>query len=322
MCKRLTIKFLLFLPLLFSCTEQEELTTGSESGIPQDNTPAGVARVAFKSGPQPQCVYIFRKDGNDFRYDSMINSGWSADGKMTARLLVGEYKFLFTGPADNRTSVLPATLSPAVTIEQLYFAAQTDNGQPNGILPVGELYLPTPDVADSVYTIRGGDDIECTLQRRVSQLTFAVRRGYKGDDGSYIPLPYEEGHNILERIKELRVEISGVARQCNYLRTSGGGTIYGTYNGTEAAELDEQGFATFTGPFVFPSATKTEADLKITPVSASGEALQTLELSGKLEANRQLEVNLWLNPSNFDIGITINTLPITDRTDGDAGIWE
>ena len=115
MCMRLIIVSLAFLPLLFSCSGQEELTTSS--GMPEENIPAGITRVAFKSGPQPQCVYIFRKEGNSFRYDSTITGGWSAEGTMTARLLVGDYKFLFTGPLDNQTNVLPASLDHTVTFE-------------------------------------------------------------------------------------------------------------------------------------------------------------------------------------------------------------
>lgn len=319
MCMRLIIVSLAFLPLLFSCSGQEELTTSS--GMPEENIPAGITRVAFKSGPQPQCVYIFRKEGNSFRYDSTITGGWSAEGTMTARLLVGDYKFLFTGPLGNQTNVLPASLDHTVTFEQLCFATLTDSKHPGNILPAGELFLPEPTVADSVYTIAGGNEIECTLKRRVAQLTFILKRGYKeGDD--YIPQPYSEGHHVLENIRELRVELTGIARQCNYLNTSGEGMLIRNYSAAEYESIDTQGFATFTGPFVFPSATGTSAGLNITLVPVSGEPYPPLQLSGKLEANRKLEVSLWLTSSYFDIGVTIQNLPISGRTNGDEGIWE
>lgn len=316
---RFIILSLISLPLMFSCSEQEELTNSSDQS--KENFPAGISRVAFTGGPQSQCVYIFRKEGNDFRYHSTINSGWSADGKMTARLLIGDYKFLFTGPLDGQTEVLPSALTSSITPDQLRFAAKTDDVQTNYILPVGELFLPEPDIADSVYTIRGNDEIECTLKRRVSQLEFVLRRGYK-NAGKYVALPYSDGHNVLEKISALQIEIVGVARDCNYRNTSGEGNTLCNYLASNCDNIDAQGFATFAGPFVFPPAGNTEVMLKITPVSSSGVSYPTLTLPGTLEANRKLEVNLWFNPSYYDIGVTIHNRPITERTDGDTGIWE
>lgn len=309
----------IFLPLMFSCTEHEELTNSPRQ--PEENIPAGISRVAFTGGPQSQCVYIFRKEGNDFRYHSMINSGWSADGKVTARLLTGDYKFLFTGPLDGQTDVLPSALTSSVTPDQLHFAAKTDDVHTNYILPAGELFLPEPDVADLVYTIRGNDEIKCTLKRRVSQLEFVLRRGYK-EEGKYVARPYSDGHNVLENISELQIEITGVARYCNFQGTFGKGDILCTYLASECENIDAQGFATFTGPFVFPPAGDAEVMLHITPISSSGVPYQMLTLPGKLEANRKLEVNLWFNPSYYDIGVTIRNRPITQQTDGDTGIWE
>ncbi len=316
---RSTILILLFLPMLFSCADQEEPVT-SGSGQPED-IPAGIARVSFASGSPSRCVYIFRREGNTFRYDSMIDTGWSADGKLTARLLVGDYKFLFLKPLNGQIDVLPASLDKAVTIDQLRFAAQEDATHPGGILPVEELFLPQPEVADSVYTIQGEDKIECTLQRRVSQLEFVLNRGYKDGD-NYVAQPYEAGENILQTVKELRVEISGVARESNYLGTSGEGTVFCQYAASDRQSIDEQGFATFTGPFVFPPANGGDVHLAITLVPLSGPAYPTLQLPGKIEANRKLVVNLWLSASYFDIGVTIDNLPISGRTDGDSGMWE
>lgn len=315
---RSTILILLFLPLLFSCSGQDGLT--DRSSQPED-IPAGISRVTFKSGPLPQCVYVFRKEGNVFRYDSTLDSGWTGEGKMTARLPVGDYKFLFTGPLNGQLSVLPAPLDKTVGFGQLRFVSQTDPVQAGNILPAEELFLPEPDVADSVYAIRGGDEIECTLKRRVSQLGFVLNRGYKEGD-NYVPQPYAEGHHILETIGEIRVEISGVARECNYLGTSGEGTISCKYTADQKESIDSQGFATFSGPFVFPPAGGGDVHLTLTLIPVSGEAYQPLQLTGKLEANRKLMVNLWLGSSYFDIGVTTRNLPISGRTDGDSGEWE
>lgn len=315
---RSIILILLSLPLLFSCSDQEEAIAPAG---PQEVIPAGISEVTFKSGPLPQRVYIFRKEGNAFRYDSTLDGGWSDDGKMTARLLIGDYKFLFTGPLRSQVNVLPAPLDKTVTFEQLRFVSQAAPGQPENILPAEELFLPEPDIADSVYTIRGGDKIECTLKRRVSQLEFALNRGYKEGD-EYVPQPYAEGHNILEMIGEIRVEISGVGRECNYLGTSGEGTLSCQYEAAQRDNIDSQGFATFTGPFVFPPAGGGDVHLAITLISVSGKAYPTLHLTGKLETNRKLIVTLWLSSSYFDIGVTIHNLPISGRTDGDSGVWE
>lgn len=315
---RSTILTLLSLPLLFSCSGQEELT--NSSGRPED-IPAGISRVTFRSGPLPQRVYVFRKDGDVFRYDSTLDSGWTDEGKMTTQLMIGDYKFLFTGPLNGQVNVLPAPLDETVGFEQLRFVSPTDPGQPGNILPPEELFLPEPDVADSVYTIRGGDEIECTLKRRVAQLGFVLNRGYKEGD-EYVPQPYAEGDNILKTIGEIRVEISGAGRECNYLNTSGEGTISCTYATSQRESIDPQGFATFPGPFVFPPAGDGDIHLAITLISVSGEAYPTLQLTSKLEANRKLMVNLWLGSSYFDIGVTIRNLPISDRTEGDSGGWE
>lgn len=315
---RSTIIILLSLPLLFSCSGQEGFTDPSD---PQEVTPAGTSEVTFNSAPLPQCVYIFRKEGNVFRYDSTLNGGWSDEGKMTARLLIGDYKFLFTGPLNGQVNVLPAPLDKTVGFDQLRFVSQTSPGQPENILPAEELFLPEPDVADSTYSIRGGDVIECTLKRRVSQLGFVLNRGYKEGD-EYVPQPYAEGRNILETIGEIQVKISGAGRECNYLGTSGEGTISCSYAAAGRDSIDSRGFAVFTGPFIFPPAGDGDLHLAITLIPVSGPGYPTLQLTSKLEANRKLLVTLWLSSSYFDIGVTIRNLPISGRTEGDSGVWE
>lgn len=315
---RSSILFLLFLPVLFSCSEKDEwLDPSEESG----NIPAGISRVAFESNSQSLRVYVFRKEGNVFRYDTILNSGWSTEGKMTAPLRMGDYKFLFTGPLNGHLNVLPVLPDKTVTFEQLRFAAQADPQHPNGVLPVEELFLPEPEVADSVYAIRGDNEIKCTLKRRVSQLEFVLKRGYKKGN-EYIPQPFEEGENILGSIQEFQVVTTGVGTECNYRGTSGEGTLFSTFSADGEKSVDTQGFATFEGPYVLPAADGKEVLLDISLVSVSGAAYPPLQLTGKLEPNRKLKVVLWLNSTSFDVGITIHNLPISERTDGDNGIWE
>lgn len=314
---RSTILFLLSLPLLFSCSEQEELATDGSNGA--ENIPAGISRVSFISDSQSQCVYIFRKEDGSFRYDSKMDSGWSEDGTRVANLLIGDYKFLFTDTQDGQLDVLPASLDESVTLDRLRFVARTDAAHEGGILPVGELFLPKPEVADSVYAIRGNDKIKCTLHRRVSQLEFILRRGYK-KDGMYVEQPYTGGENILEKVQVLQIEIAGVARECNYEKFSGEGTVFQTYLADEGV-IDDQGFATFTGPFVFPPADGKEVNLKITVTVPSNKDYSPLSLTGKLNANQKLEVNLWFTPSAFEIGVTIVRKPLSGQTDGDMGVW-
>lgn len=318
MSMRSSILFLISLPILFSCSGEEELIDSSTNS---ESIPAGISWVSFNSDPPSQCVYIFRKEGSIFRYDSMIDKEWSKDGKTKVRLQVGDYKFLFTGPLNGQINMLPASLDKTVTFEQLRFSARTDTEHAKGLLPVEELFLPEPKVADSIYTIRGGDEIKCKLKRRVSQLMFTLNRGYKEAD-KYVPLPYDGKHNILEAVKELSIKISGVASECNYRQTSGEGTIYQTYEAADRESITPEGFATFTGPFVFPRTDTQDVKLTVTVIPVAGQPYPPIELSGKLETNRKLLVNLWLNSSYFDIGVTINTLPISDRTEGDAGIWK
>ena len=314
---RSTILFLLSLPLLFSCSEQEELATDGSNGA--ENIPAGISRVSFISDSQSQCVYIFRKEDGSFRYDSMMDSEWSEDGTRVANLLIGDYKFLFTDMQEGQLDVLPVPLDGAVTLDRLRFVARTDDAHEGGILPVGELFLPEPEVADSVYAIRGNDKIKCTLHRRVGQLEFILRRGYK-EDGKYVEQPYTSGENILKKVQALQIEIAGVARECNYEKFSGEGTVFQTYLADEGV-IDDQGFATFTGPFVFPPADGKEVNLKITAIAPSNEAYPPLSLTGKLNANQKLEVNLWFTPSAFEIRVTIVRKPLSGQTEGDMGVW-
>lgn len=316
---RTTLLSLLALLMLSSCSEQEEPAFGSSGGT--ENVPAGVSRVLFKTGPQSQSIYIFRKEGDVFRYDSIINSGWSDQGTATARLKLGDYKFLFVGPLKGNLDVLPATLNKTVTWEQLSFTSRQDDGHENGILPAEELFLPEPEVADSVYTISGDDEIACTLKRRVSQLVFAVKRGSKDGD-IYVPQPFAGGQDILSMINKLEVEIYGVARSCNYAGTSGTGNVFRTYSASVDGSTDPDGFVTFTGPFVFPPSDGSEVRLKITLGKPSGETYPPVEITRKLEANRQLEVNLWMSSSQYDIGVTVHTSPISQETEGDKGVWE
>lgn len=315
---RSSILFLLFLPVLFSCSEKDEWFDHSEES---GNIPAGISQVAFRSNAQSLRVYVFRKEENVFRYDSILDSGGSTDGKITAQLPTGDYKFLFTGPLNGQLNVLPVQLDKTVTFEQLRFAAQADTEHPNGVLPIEELFLPEPEVADSIYAIRGNNEIKCTLKRRVSQLEFVLKRGYKKGN-EYIPQPFKEGENILDSIKELHVVTTGIGTECNYRGTSGEGTLFSTFSAEGEKSMDTQGFATFEGPYVFPAAEGKEILLDISLVSVSGATYPPLQLRGKLEPNRKLNVTLWLNSTRFDVGLTIHNLPISERTDGDNGIWE
>lgn len=316
---RLSILFILCLPALFSCSEQEELT--NSSGEPGD-IPAGISQVAFRSNSGSLCVYIFRQEeDNVFRYDSSIDEGWSADGKLTARLRTGVYKFLFTSPLTDRLDLLPATMDKNVTIDQVRFAAKKDDKHSDAVLPTGDFYLPQPEVTNTEYIIDGRKEIKCKLERRVSLLEFALKRGFK-EGGTYTPLPFKDKHNILEIIKGIQVKISGVATECNYQETSGESNVYYEYQPDPKTDVDAEGFATFEGPYVFPPATGKEVGLDITFLSADGAAYQPLQLTGILETNKKLQVTLWLNSADFSVAVTVDTLPISGSTEGDSGIWE
>ena len=65
---RSTILFLLSLPILFSCSGKDELS--DSPGNPEE-IPAGVSKVVFRSdGQASRRVYIFRKEGDTFRFHS------------------------------------------------------------------------------------------------------------------------------------------------------------------------------------------------------------------------------------------------------------
>jgi len=168
--------------------------------------------------------------------------------------------------------------------------------------------------------VTSGSIISNRLTRAVSKVDIQLNRGdYSG--GSYQPLPFESGTNMMNNIREIRLDIEGVGTRMSYNGSSG---VSSTYFATSQSSIDDNGFALFEGPFVFPSPSDvSEAAVKIMlmPVDSSLPGIETV-VAGKLERNKKLIVTLWLSVDNRLLDVTYDMREMTAETEGDFGIWE
>lgn len=314
----------LFLFLL-SCsdriTDMEEQEIG---GGEMQSTP-----VTFRTGAATDVsLFIFRKTGDRFLYQSEIDKGWSTDGKITVSMDKGDYQFLFVSSDGTGTTLTPDPPQTDTYLEEMRFNALPDPVREGNILPVNELFLPEPEAATQVYTIRGGETVSCTLKRAVSRLLLVLKRGH-AENGVYVPEPYPAGTHILQEIKEAQVTISGIGTSADIYGTMGAGTLSTTFSEADKDDISDEGFASFTGPFFFPPAEDGIVRVAVDLVPKTGETATTIHkvVSGQVKKNEQLQVVLWIGAGDEPhgdrvIGVTVDTQPISEETDGDKGIWE
>lgn len=278
--------------------------------------------TTFSGGAEGVSVLVFNKNGGNYTYQQSITSGWSSDGHVDARLVVGDYKFLFMKTPGVTTSLMPATLSENVKFEDIYITSRPDPENTGYCLPVDEIFLPaTPAMADTVYSITGQDSVRCTLTRAVSRVILHLKRAAE-NGGQYDSFPYTSPASIMDEVQKVKMRISNVGEALNI---EGGIGTTNTYYATETADLiTPSGFAVLQGPFVFPSGTGGESRVEITLDPKTGSAFSVLktEVSGLLERNRQLIVTLWVTSTYRLVEVSAETAPITDIINGDSGIWE
>lgn len=267
-------------------------------------------------------VLIFDKKNKDnYKYLKSISSGWSADGKLTTILELGYYKFLIFKSAGMNTSLSPQPLDKEASFDDLRFMTKADTYGDGYVLPVDEIFLPDPVVAEQEYHIETATTVYSKLTRAVSQVTLNLNRGYSNSSG-FSEQPFESGRSIMNQIAGIELDITGVGESINIYESTGSKKTH--YSSTTATSISDKGFASFAGPFVFPSIAGEEAEVKITinPTVDSAFPIMEKTIKGKLEKNKKLEITLWMTSTYNFIDISVNLTDITTETDGDSGIWE
>lgn len=301
---------------VMACSRQQEQL------LPGTNPASALYRTTFVAENPDYAVWVFRKGSEQFTYLQTVRSGWSADGKVTAELPVGEYKFLFTYFPEKNTGVLPAPQSDKSQLEDLRFVIQhTPQGS---LLPGDELFLPEGKV-DSVYQIWGENSVEAKLKRVVSQVNLLVKRGIKNPDGSYTALPYMAGDSILQHIGHIELKLKNLGTSLDvHGKSYGSGQLDYVWQAAERDSLTREGFATYTGPFFFPAADEGEIQFELTlfPGNDAPHKELSMQISHKVELNRQIFITAWITDDWNFIDVSVKTEPITDRISGEEGVWD
>lgn len=313
--------FLFLLSCTDRITEVEELEIG---GGEMQSAP-----VTFRAGTVGNVsLFIFRKTGDRFVYQSEIDKGWSTDGMITVSMEKGDYRFLFVSSDRTATTLTPYPLQTDTDLEEIRWNALPDPDHKGKILPVNEVFLPDPEDAIREYSIRGGETVSCILKRAVSRLLLVLKRGHKENDG-YVPEPYPAGENILQDIQEVRLTMSGIGTSANLHGTEGSGALSTTFVEADKDGFTDEGFVSFTGPFFFPPADNETVRVAVNLIPKDGMAGTTIRkvVTGQVKKNQCLRVVLWIGAGDEPqgdrvIGVTVDTRPISDETEGDKGIWE
>lgn len=269
-------------------------------------------------------LLIFRNQGGNYVYQSLVDRGWDPKGEVSLALEAGDYKFLFMKSTWENTTLMPSSLGSNETFDDIRIEAKADPDQPGNILPADEIFMPVAEDAGRVYPIKGGELVACTLKRAISQVLVTIKRG-KLEDGKYVAEPYPEG-NILEQVKEIRLDLANVATTLGIDRTTGSGKMTVTLPAASRDSLTAEGFAAFTGPFFFPPADggKVNVTVSVVPTEAANQAIRRKTFQGAIERNRRLEVIVWLGtgPDHPIIGVEYDIEPITQEQIGDQGTWQ
>lgn len=297
----------------------------SEPGADPVSADARTRVVLQQDAPQAVSVYAFRLEGEAFRFDTLLRSGWTAEGTLSARLRNGTYKFLFAAGAGERLALQPDPPTRETTWDRTAFVLRGDGAQPGAYLPADELFLQVPaSEAEKEYTLAGTDlTVSARLKRAVCRIGVNVKRGYRqGTD--YVEVPYTAPRTALDAIERIELTVSGAGQSVTPSASSGTAEVSAVFSAAQYTELTAEGFARFEGPLVLPPADGAEVGLKLSVTPAAGAALQpaVLDLKGTAVRNMGLEITLWITAEYPEIGVEIRTEPISQEQDGDSGIWE
>lgn len=300
--------------LAASCVREKE-------GIEIKESVLATRSVTLNGGMEDVSVLIFGRNDPDFTYQSCIVSGWDAQGKTSARLEIGEYKFLFFKFTGVHTFLDPKLLTDNVTFENIKVKAEEDETRNGYVWPADELWLPeSAAMANEIYSIQGGETVQNKLTRAVGKIVLQLKRGIS-ENGKIDSLPYPEGETIMEDIEKVSLDITGVGEAVSVNGGIGNSKVF--WETAQASRITESGFAVLEGPFVFPSGTGEETKVDIVLLPKAGSAFPELskQVKGRIERNKRLVITLWITSTYKFIGITVKTDPISTEIDGDQGIW-
>lgn len=279
--------------------------------------------ITFLQDLEGVSVLIFKENDEEFKYVRSIDSGWSTDGKMSTRLMFGNYRFLFIKSSGENTSFYSNSFNTAgASFDDMKIITRADFENENYVLPVDEVWLSeTEQQAKTIYAIVDETTVYNRLTRAVSKIMIHLKR-VSIENGEIIEYPFSEGSNIAENIKEIRLDINGVGEAVNI--KGGIGFTKTKVTLQEAIEITEDGFATFEGPFVFPLSTPELSTVNISIIPYTNDISEQMNTSvnGLLERNKKLEITLLITNTDQLIDIIVDTNPITEKSDGDSGIWE
>lgn len=311
-----------FLLLLCSC---------EFSGLPDEEPASSAASdrqvVTFEAPASDNVtLFIFRKSGDKFLYQTDIRSGWDSQGKMVRKMDPGTYRFLFVKTPWKETLLSPNPLTASVDFDQLKFNAPLVEGKEGYVLPVYELFLPNPASAADPMEIKGGETVTCTLKRAVCRANLRIKRG-KLRNNNFRPFPYSREETVLDKIKSVHLELNGVGISADVNGTYGKGILSIDKTAADKESLTAEGFAVFNIPFFFPPASpdkniEAKVELKTDTGILTSPVMQVREV----KRNQEVDITVWLPAEQPDnevlIGITADTRPITETHDGDIGFWE
>lgn len=305
---------------IVACTDDPKT-----DGIPE--TPVQTRAVTLDAGDIADGVevYIFRQDDNGFMHLSSINSGW-VNGKTTVNLQNGDYKFLFHKSERLSCDIFPAEMTPEAAFDVVKWDCRDDMVNGEGYaMPVDEIWLPeTYEMANAPYSIQAAALISNRLTRAVSQVMVHLRKGTPDN-------PVTRASDITPiavNLGTMDIHINGVGRSLNVI--GGSGTANTRVSVVEAMSEGDD-VITFTGPFVFPSDSGTDATVTITYTPNENSEIPAFSktVNGPLERNRKLEISVWLGDEptppidEGNLEVTVDVKEMEDNTDsGDNGRWE
>lgn len=311
-----------FLLLLGSCE-----FSGFPDEEPESSTAFDRQVVTFEAlASDNVTLFIFRKSGDKFLYQTEIRSGWDSQGKIVRKMDPGTYQFLFVKTPWTGTVLSPDPLTTSINFNELKFNARTAEDKEGYVLPVDELFLPESASTADPMEIKGGETVTCRLKRAVCRANLRIKRGER-QNNDFKPVPYSLGETVMDNITSVHLELNGIGTSANLNGTYGHGILSIDRAAASIDTLTAEGFAVFNIPFFFPPAS-TDKIIKAKVKIETETGILTSPIMEVIDVmrNQEVDITVWLpaeQPKNdVLIGITADTRPITEMQDGDIGFWE
>lgn len=326
-------KFNIFLISVLGCLAAACSDPAGGNMSPDNEEVAGesgtMAGVTFAAASDDITVFAFRKEGNDYKYRKTFTGEWVADDlqenvyRRRAKISSGTYKFMFVKGYGQNLTLFPAAPGNDTDFGDIGFNLASDDGY---YLSADELFLEKNPETIVPYDVHRTSIVSSTLSRAVSRIDVNLNRGYY-DNGVYVGVPFEKGNSILDLFEGIELTINGAGTFVGLSGGQGSGTVKHSLQGSDYDEITDQGFARFTGPYIIPTGKEFDVKVALLPAQGSDYPVLVKDFTGNsLLRNEKLTLNLWVTESADDseiiINITAETAPITDLSEGEAGMWD